>query len=266
MTIEYMDCKICKNLSKQLFKAKMLDKYDASYFYCENCGFLQTEKPYWIKESYKESINASDTGILSRNLYLSKIISSIISCLFDKNGLFVDYGGGYGILTRLMRDIGFNFYSFDPYTKNIISKNFEYQEKMKKAELVTVIECFEHFSDPLHNIEKIISISKNILFSTVILPAPIPHPKKWWYYGLEHGQHISFYSIDTLKFIAKQNNLNLLTSGNIHLFTEKNIRPTLYSAIVKYHRLRLLFDKIINKRRKSLTFSDMSLVVKKNMK
>ncbi len=259
-----MNCKVCGNLSKYLFNAKVLDKYKISYFYCGKCGFLQTEEPYWIKESYEESISATDTGILSRNLHLSKIISTIIYCLFDKNGLFIDYGGGYGILTRLMRDIGFNFYSFDPYTKNIISRNFEYQEKLGKATLLTAIECFEHFSNPPHDIEKIISLSKNILFSTTILPQPVPHPKEWWYYGLEHGQHISFYSIDTLKFIAKKNGLNLFTSGNIHLLTEKNISPSfLYNIIAKSHRL--WFDKIIDKRMKSLTFSDMTSI-KKNTK
>ncbi len=47
-----------------------------------------------------------------------------------------------------------------------------------------------------------LKISRNILFTTTLLPSPMPQPGTWWYYGLEHGQHISFYSLETLQSIA----------------------------------------------------------------
>lgn len=52
-----MTCKICGKENKFIFKAKILKKYDVSYFHCENCGFLQTEEPHWLSEAYKSPIN-----------------------------------------------------------------------------------------------------------------------------------------------------------------------------------------------------------------
>ena len=69
--------------------------------YCEHCGFLQTEEPYWLDEAYSESINVSDTGYMQRNLMLSEKLTILLALFFDKNAKFLDYGGGYGIFTRL---------------------------------------------------------------------------------------------------------------------------------------------------------------------
>jgi hypothetical protein len=57
-----MLCKICGETAQEQFKAKILKKYNISYFYCNNRGFLQTEELYWIQEAYKNPINKSDTG------------------------------------------------------------------------------------------------------------------------------------------------------------------------------------------------------------
>ena len=105
-----MICKICAKSTIKTFEAKILSKYDISYFQCTECGFLQTEEPYWLVEAYDSSISLSDTGIMSRNFFLAKVASTLIYYLFDKKSKFVDYAGGYGIFTRLMRDIGFDFF------------------------------------------------------------------------------------------------------------------------------------------------------------
>jgi len=105
-----MHCIICRKESQQFFKAKILDKYEIKYYYCLECGFINTEKPYWLDEAYKNPINKTDTGILSRNINLSRITSLIIYFNYDKKGVFLDYAGGHGTFTRLMRDIGFDFF------------------------------------------------------------------------------------------------------------------------------------------------------------
>ena len=82
-------------------------------------------------------------------------------------------------------------------------------------------------------------ISKNIVFTTELLPQVIPKPHEWWYYGLEHGQHISFYSVNTLEFIAQKYGLNFLTNGRIHLFSEKKSNAIKYKFILKMGKLGL---------------------------
>lgn len=51
-----MKCKICNKTTKKIFTAKILNKYNIGYFSCPNCKFIQTEEPYWLEESYKDSI------------------------------------------------------------------------------------------------------------------------------------------------------------------------------------------------------------------
>ena len=224
-------CKICSSNVDQAFGAIILQKYNADFLYCDRCGFLQIDDPLWLQEAYKNPINICDTGIISRNIYFSKFSSILITLIYGKNGQFLDYGGGYGIFTRVMRDIGFDYYWYDPFSNNLLAKGFEYDLNDQQISLVTSWECFEHFENPLNDLNNILSISKNILFSTELLPEPIPSPNSWDYYGLEHGQHISFYSRRTLKYLAELYGLNFYTNGTIHLFTEKRLNRFIFHSI-----------------------------------
>lgn len=255
-----MKCKICKSKSDEVFISKMLSKYDIAYFLCRNCGFLQTEDPFWLDDAYKRPINITDTGIVSRNLALARQASTIIFFLFNKNSKFLDFAGGYGLFVRLMRDIGFDFYWHDPYSKNLVAQGFEYTDFVKPIELVTSFESFEHFLNPLEEIERMLSVSSNILFSTELLPKKIPTPAQWWYYGLEHGQHISFYSYETLGFIAKKYKFNLYSNKmNIHLLTRKKINIYMFNCAMKFSNYGLFW--ILKKRLQSKTVSDMNLLI-----
>lgn len=246
-----MKCKICESESYEFSRAKILKKYDIAYFRCANCGFIQTEETYWIDEAYQESINVSDTGIIARNIYLGKTTASIIYFLFDRNACFLDYAGGYGLLTRMMRDIGFDFYWHDPYTKNLFARGFEYTGS-GEIELITSFESFEHFVNPIQETEKILAISKNLLFTTELLPNP--EPNDWWYYGLEHGQHISFYSMKTLRFIASKYSLNLYSDGkSIHLLTTKKISSKFFKLLCRLNRPVCFY---VRRTMKSKTFDD----------
>ena len=247
-----MTCKICTQQTKQIFQAKILNEYEIDYFYCEHCGFLQTEEPYWLDEAYSQSINVSDTGYMQRNLILSKKLTILLALFFDKNGKFLDYAGGYGVFVRMMRDIGFDFYWDDKYTTNLFARGFEYQNK-DKYEAVTTFESFEHFVNPMVEIESLLKISNNIIFSTELLPNPIPKPEDWWYYGLDHGQHVSFYSEKTFEFIAKKYDLYYLNLGTFHVLSKRKIFA--YAKyILKFSKFGL--HKILQKQLKSKTWDD----------
>ncbi len=220
-----MNCKICNNPSVSLFKKKILNKYDVEYFQCAKCDFIQTEEPYWLQEAYKSPIAITDTGLLSRNIYFSKLVSLFIDLYLDKNSTGVDFAGGYGVFTRLMRDKGFDFYWHDPFCQNLFALGFEWDSTNKKqATLLTSFESFEHFTNPHEEITKMLAISPIILFSTILVPEPTPEPNAWWYYAFDHGQHISLYSRKSLEELAKQHNLMLYTNGvNIHILTKHKI-------------------------------------------
>jgi hypothetical protein len=256
-----MNCKVCGSEIEKIFNAKIMNKYQIDYFYCQNCGFLQTEEPYWLDEAYKEPITLTDTGYMQRNINLSKLITIILLLFFDYRKKFLDYAGGYGVFVRLMRDIGFDFYWYDKYSQNLFARGFEYDESMKgEIEAITCIEAFEHFANPIDEIEKMLSISKNIIFTTELLPNPIPKPQDWWYYTLEDGQHISFYSKRTLKFIAKKYGLIYTNYRNIHLFTNRKINPLLLKMVILSYKLEL--QKLIVKLKglKNKTWHDFEVL------
>ena len=218
-----MKCKICASNSVHFANAKLLNKYDVDYFQCPNCGFVQTEEPYWLEEAYSNPIASSDVGLVFRNIMFSKITSNIIFSLFNHNGKFVDYGGGYGLFVRLMRDAGFDFHWYEKYCNNIFAKGLEAQENIE-YELVTAFEVFEHFVNPLADIQNILQFSQNILFSTELLPENSPTPNEWWYYSLSEGQHVSLYTAKALSLVAEKLGLNFYSNGlNLHLLTPKNI-------------------------------------------
>jgi|TARA_B100000809_G_scaffold52083_1_gene47328 hypothetical protein len=248
-------CRVCKMQAEDLFSTVVLGKYSVTYCKCSQCGYVQTEEPYWLDEAYNNPINDSDTGMIMRNLWLKNIAVTLIYFLFDKKRKFLDYGGGYGVFVRLMRDVGFDFYWQDKHTENLFAQGFEFSESDNtNVELLTCFEAFEHFADPLAELEKLLTISRNILLSTEFIPEPTPLPDDWWYYSTEHGQHIGFFQKKTFEFLAKKYNLFFYTNGqNIHLFTEIKLLPTSFKFMTKVSKF---ITPLIQKRMKSLTWID----------
>ena len=253
-----MICKICNKITNHTLDGVILGKYSIKYFHCLHCGFIQTEKPYWIDESYASSINISDTASLERCLTNSAIVTITILLLFNKKARFLDYAGGYGLFTRRMRDIGFDFYWMDKYTKNIMARGFEF-DGLRDIELITSFESFEHFIEPLNEIEKILSYSRNIFFTTELLPNPVPLPDQWHYYGSHHGQHVSLYSYSTLGYLAKKYNLYFNSYGHFHLFTEKPVSKYLFLLIFRLHKYKMFY--LLKKLMVSKTIADSNSLV-----
>ena len=233
-------CKVCGTQTREAFQAKMLGKYAVSYFSCPTCEYICTEPPHWLDEAYRRTINIVDTGIMDRNMHFSKVVSVLLYYFFNGNGTYLDYAGGYGIFTRIMRDIGFNFYWYDPYCENLIAPGFEYKkENAGPIDALTAFEVFEHFVDPLKEIDKMRQLSKNIIFSTELMPTAVPQPGEWWYYGLEHGQHVSFYSTKTLRFLAKRFGSNFYSAGGIHIFSERKLPSSIVPLMLRLSKYGL---------------------------
>ena len=233
-----MNCRICKTPSQVIFEATVLHTHQVQYYHCYQCGFLSTETPYWLEDAYKNPINLSDTGYIQRNIGLAAILTPILRLFFKRKGRYLDYAGGYGVFVRLMRDYGFDFYWEDKYTENIFAKGFEWTPDTGSIEAITSFEVFEHLPDPIAEIEKLFAISPTLFFSTELLPDPIPAPDDWWYYGLNHGQHISFYSEKTLRYIAQKYGLTYLHYNHqLHILTQTpQISQFKLTMLGHYHR------------------------------
>ena len=210
-------CRVCGHASRALFSGPLLGR-PVAYFECGLCGYVQTESPFWLNEAYSEAINRSDTGILRRNAFNLRMVVCTLALLGQLRGRVVDCAGGYGLLVRMLRDAGVQAFWRDPYCTNLVARGFEATDE--QADLVTAFEVLEHFVDPMLEIEKLFALAPSVLVSTNLIPAPAPPPGTWWYYAPEHGQHIGFYRVATLHYLAKRFGRHLQSDGKqFHLFT-----------------------------------------------
>ncbi|WP_309608866.1 class I SAM-dependent methyltransferase [Flavobacterium sp.] len=218
-------CKICNSISEKIFEKIVLQKYNSSYYRCSQCSFVQTDEPIWLKEAYNQAITSLDIGLPKRNFYFSNEIKKIIDSCFPESKNFLDYAGGYGLFVRLMRDLGFDFYRQDDYCENLFANHFDINDiNTKKFDVVTAFEVFEHFNNPLEEIEKIFNYSDNVIFSTEISPENNQEIENWWYITQETGQHIAFYSKKAMEIIAEKFNKNYYSkNGSLHLLTSKKL-------------------------------------------
>lgn len=270
-----MICHICKSKCRNIFNKQVLNKYDVTYYKCLNCGFLQTEYPFWLKEAYLNKNNiAIDVGAVQRNLVLSNLTQNFIDKYFKGNNKFIDYGGGTGLFVRLMRDKGYDFYWHDIYSENIFARFFEVSslpDNGKKFTMLTAFEVFEHIVNPLKEIHTMFEYTDTIFLTTALQPTK-NDINNWWYLVPEGGQHINFYTIKAFEKIANHFNATYYTDGFQYHLISKTKYPidsnALYNHLIPNRRksfIKKLFKRAFPKqypetKEKSLINSDFEYI------
>ena len=115
-------CPICGNTGIEIFSTIVLGKYNVKYYQCETCALVFTEPPFWLSEAYENTLADIDTGVMTRNMINAIKVSTILDTCFSSCREFVDYGGGYGLFSRLMRDHGYDYRWFDLYAEPLVVK------------------------------------------------------------------------------------------------------------------------------------------------
>ncbi len=206
-------CRLCNGPLQFKFCSIVLNKYEIEYFECENCCSLQTQVPYWLEEAYGRSLSDLDTGAAQRNLQ-NLAASFIVSKLFGLNNV-IDFGGGDGLLCRLLRDYNINCFVNDKFATPAYAQGFT-QPDFSEPDLLLAFEVLEHFAFPLNDLNDIFKLKpKVLLVSTSIYTN---EGIDWWYLTTESGQHIFFYSQRAIRFIAERYGYDFLISGGYILF------------------------------------------------
>ena len=203
----------------------MLHTHDVQWYRCPDCGFMCTESPYWLDEAYSDTMTRSDVGAVARNIQNVPTAAAIISLFFQRDASHLDWGGGYGLFTRMMRDMGYDFFCHDPHAANLFARGFSLADAGKdRFDLATAFEVFEHFVDPSSEVHEILLHASSILFTTTVVPLNPPRLTEWWYYGLDHGQHVSIHTRQSLQRLASKHGLALYSCGeSLHLMTQRRL-------------------------------------------
>ena len=256
-------CPVCGSGRSRAFEETVLGKYPVSYYLCEACGLLQTEEPYWLDEAYGEAIAITDTGIVQRNIRIARKLSSLLYVFAEKSCRGADVAGGYGLLVRLMRDYGFNFYWDDKYCKNVLARGFEADIAGGEFGVVTAFEVLEHLDNPLSFISESLERYRAsiFVFSTLTYESDRVPERDWWYYSFATGQHICFYTKETLRTIAERLGLHFYSYGDLHVMSKSRLPRWL--VCVALGPAANLLSVLARRRLGSKTFADHTYMMDK---
>lgn len=246
-----MSCRVCGHATAHVRDDRLLGRHVVGYHECPNCGYFQTSTPHWLDEAYASAINDVDTGIFYRNLLNVRRVLMTLASLGRLQGKVVDHAGGYGILVRLLRDVGVDATWRDKYCENLHARGFEAHGE--GHDLLTAFEVFEHLESPLDELRLMLADAPAVLLSTELIPGDQTPAPDWWYLGQEHGQHIGFFRARTLAWMARQLGCHHASDGvSLHLFTRGPV-PRHWALLQK---LRRFAPRVAAMRLTSRTISD----------
>jgi hypothetical protein len=215
-------CRLCRAEVNYLLTQRVLGRHEVKYFRCPACDLIQTEQPYWLNEAYSTAISALDTGAISRNIFCVRL-SVVMARLsrVKRSEPCLDYGGGYGVFTRMMRDAGYNFRWHDKFGQNLFARGFE-GDVNQSYRLVTAFEVFEHLVEVRDELTNFFGPAPDfLLVGTLLHTNPA---KDWWYFVAETGQHVAFYSRRTMKHVANMFGYQALCGNTYTAFVRNDHR------------------------------------------
>jgi hypothetical protein len=214
---------------------------------CSACGLFEFVDPDWLDAAYADPIADIDVGLASRCITLARYTEAIIRAQRLGDRPHLDYGGGYGLLTRLLRDRGVDMRHYDPYARNLFAQGRE-GKPIESYGCVTMVEVLEHLLDPLELISSLSSHVELIIVSTVLVPPGRTDISDWWYLIPDLGQHVTFYTVPALQAIASECGYRLTTDGmGLHVFSKSRLRP-LARLAVRNQRAAQVIASLLRKR------------------
>ncbi len=201
-------CKICGSTTTELLDAQLKVTYDV----CHKCDFISKQKDYHLNPNIEKQRYSTHNNFPSNEGYV-KIFKSMLELHVKplKNvKKALDFGSGpYPTLKLMLSDMGFEAHDFDPFFNN----NDEFKDH--KYDLITTTEVIEHMSDPMKELELLISLLNNngyLLIMTNYRKMDLEEFLKWWY-RRDHT-HVSFFNERTFNYIKDYFSLIEVSNNN----------------------------------------------------
>ena len=217
------------NKSCEEARGKFLPLLGVPIYYsrCSKCEFVFShEMRRWSLSDfeikvYNEEYLAVDPDYISeRPRANANNLNNIFRTVYQSIN-HLDYGGGNGLLSRILCGYGWRSTSWDPF----INKD-DHIFRINKFDLITAYEVFEHVPDVnslMNDLQHLVKKDGIILFSTLITDGNIIDGKRitWWYASPRNG-HISLFSKKSLFVLATNFGFNFGSfSDGFHIFYRK---------------------------------------------
>jgi len=216
--VDWIPCRLCGGQARFWNMKRLLGRYDVAYYLCPQCRCLETDAPHWLADAYDVSGVGDDVGAAQRTIDLVLKTSALLDrCGLPKDAECIDFGGGLGLYTRMMRDRGFNFLSYDRYAQPFFSDRHSVKSLTGRSPaVVTAFEVLEHFSNPADDVVQLFESRPALLVATTELYTG--QDPSWHYFAEGTGQHVFFYSARALTFVARRFGYSIAFVGGLIVF------------------------------------------------
>lgn len=187
-------------------------RHRADYAECQSCHALQVPDPTWLPEAYADPSAAikADGGRFRRTFSVFLYLTALMDAgVLPRKPKLLDFGGGYGLLAKMLADANLDAWTHDAFEKNRLFAVDRWIEQLDPAptfDVVTALEVFEHLTDPLdvaRRLRSVMTEAATLVLSTGIYDRE-KHGIDWPYLSPDTGQHVTFYSRRALHHLARE--------------------------------------------------------------
>jgi SAM-dependent methyltransferase len=243
-------CKICGGMSplfgvvdfhKSCIEAqgKCLNVSGKPIYYrrCNACEFLFTEAfDDWSPEAFFKYIYNDDYVLVDPDYAAVRPTNNagVIAKAFEaarEELSILDYGGGCGLLARLLVERGFLAATYDPFSAFSVRPQGAF-------EVITCFEVMEHAPLPdkiLADMSGLLATEGVILFSTLTQPANFAQlGLRWWYVAPRNG-HVSLYSQRALAILFARHGMQIFSFSEVFHMAYRKL-PVFAAHLVAPHK------------------------------
>lgn len=247
-------CRVCGATSAADHPVRIRGR-EVELYRCSACDLLFFPDPDWLDEAYADPISEVDIGLPARCLNVARVSEALVrgERLGDLPAL--DYGGGYGLMTRFVRDRGIDMRTYDPYAKNLFAQGYEGSPDGQYG-LIALVEVLEHLTDPLEVVTELARHAQLLLVSTILVPPGLRNLRDWWYLLPDLGQHITFYSEQSMRELGRRAGLQLTTNHDgVHVFHRRPL-SRLSRLVVRDIRLSPTLGTLLRHRDRAVSLRE----------